>query len=150
MQIHKSKSKDFNLKKSQTIAVIPFYNLTQTPLAGYSVASVCDVILRNHGFKTKTIKLKPDPDEIFNENRFDQKELINEAKKSGISYILSGKVTEYRYKSGIDAEPIVGVIVEIIDTNSAKVLYSAAGSQSGTSKGSISTLSQAILDKILP
>ncbi len=150
MQIHKNISKDFKSAKLKTVAIVPFENLTQTPLAGYSAASISNVIMQSHGFKTEPIKLKPDPDEIFNENRFERLELLNEIKKRKIPYALFGKVTEWRYKIGMDAEPIVGLIIEIVDTANNKVIYSATGSQSGTSKGALSTLSQSVLDKILP
>ncbi len=150
MQIHKSESKDFKPKKTDLIAIMPFENFTQTPLAGYGAAAVADAVLSEHGFKTKILKSKPDNDDSYNENDFDIDDMIKKAKTLKAVYILSGKVTEWRYKSGIDAEPIVGLVIEITNTQTGERAYLASGGKSGDSRGSISTLSQEILDKILP
>jgi TolB-like protein len=148
MQIQKTKSAD--IEKKAKIVIIPFYNYTQTPLAGYSAAALSQVILQSHGYKTKAYGLQPDETALFNENQTNRKNLAASFKQKGYRYLLQGEVTEWRYKSGIDAEPVVGLVVTIIDLQNGKTTYSSAGSKTTLGSGSISQAAHNILDEILP
>ena len=150
MQIQKTKNPLFKPDSNATIVVIPFINYTQTPLAGYSAASMANVILQSHGYHTKAISLQPKIEKLIEENYQDSEISQETLKNKGYRYLLRGKVTEWRYKTGIDAEPVAGLVVELIDLKSSKVLYSSAGSKSAMSLGSIAGTAQNILDEILP
>ncbi|HHD77832.1 MAG TPA: penicillin-binding protein activator LpoB [Campylobacteraceae bacterium] len=150
MQIHKTALPEKATLQKSKIAVIPFYNYTQTPMAGYSAASIAATLLKAHGFSAVPQNLQPDSDTLTDENRIDLQKRIAIFRQQGYRYILSGEVTEWRYKSGIDAEPVVGLVINVIDTADGKVRYSAAGSQNALSTDALSTVAQHILDKLLP
>jgi TolB-like protein len=143
-----NKSKTIKPTKDKIIAIVPYYNYTQTPYAGFSAASISDVILHNHGFKTKTFGLLPKPETIVDENSHGK--VLEEVKKEGIPYTLEGKVTEWRYKTGIDAEPVVGFVVKIIDNRSGETLFSSTGSKDALGAKSIANSASEVLEKILP
>jgi TolB-like protein len=148
MQVQKTKSAD--IEKKEKIVIIPFYNYTQTPLAGYSAAALSQVILQSHGYKTQTYGLQPDETTLLNENETASKNIAASFKQKGYRYLLQGEVTEWRYKSGIDAEPVVGLVVTVIDLQNGKTAYSSTGSKTTLGSGSISQTAHNILDEILP
>ena len=148
MQIQKSKT--FKPEPQKTIAVVPFYNYTQTPMAGYSAASLAGVILQSHGYNVNTENLRPDAEAELEENGKKRSVLTNTLREKGYDYMLSGEVTEWRYKTGIDAEPVAGLTVHLEDLHSGKTLYSAAGSKTSLGSGSLSQTAQKILEEILP
>lgn len=151
MQVHKTSIQNSALmQKKDAVAVAPFYNYTQTPLAGYSAAAMATVLLKNHGFKAETIAQQPKTDAILENVQQTRQAWIEKAKNAGYHYLLSGEVTEWHYKTGIDAQPVVGLVVQLTDTHSGKVLYSSSGSKDALPHGSIASAAQTLLDKMLP
>ena len=148
MQIQKTET--FKPQPQKTIAVLPFYNYTQTPMAGYSAASLAGVILQSRGYRVDTENLQPDAEAELEENGKKRSALTDSLREKGYDYMLSGEVTEWRYKTGIDAEPVAGLTVHLEDLHSGKTLYSAAGSKTSLGSGSLSETAQKILDEILP
>jgi len=51
--------------------------------------------------------------------------------KQSADYILTASVSEWRYKSGLDAEPAVGITLKVIDARTQKVLWQGTGARSG-------------------
>ena len=87
------------IDKNETIAILPFKNFSQTPYAGIKASLITEGVLRSKGFKiVKAYSVKND--KITKKN-------IKSA------YILSGKVIEWRYKTGIDNEPAVSLYIQI-------------------------------------
>ena len=148
MQIQKTAP--FKPTPQKKIAVIPFYNYTQTPLAGYSAASMANVILKSHGYSVTAEQLHPDAKAELEGNSQSRASLVNMLKQKGYDYMLGGEVTEWRYKTGIDAEPVVGLTVRLTDLKSGKTLYSSTGSKTALGSASLSGTAQKILDEILP
>ena len=148
MQIQKTTP--FKPTPQKQIAVVPFYNYTQTPLAGYSAASMANVILKSHGYSVTAEQLHPDAKAELEGNSQSRASLVNMLKQKGYDYMLGGEVTEWRYKTGIDAEPVVGLTVRLTDLKSGKTLYSGTGSKTALGSASLSGTAQKILDEILP
>ena len=132
-----------------TLALIPFTNYTQTPMAGYRAAAFAQAVAREKGLQIVALHMRPDPDAL-DENTPDPNTFAAEAKRSGARYLLTGEVTEWRYKTGIDGEPAVGLVVRIVDLTNDKTLYSAAGSKSGWGHQSIGVVAQSLLERIVP
>lgn len=150
MQVQKTPTADLRPLHQNRVAVIPFYNYTQTPMAGYSAASIACTLLQSHGYRAKAIGLHPKSGDLLDENMPDRMQLIAKLQKEGYPFILTGEVTEWRYKTGIDAEPVVGITVKIIDSASRHVLYSATGSRASLSQSSLALSAQKILNRLLP
>jgi len=73
-----------------------------------------------------------------------------EAKKMGASYLITGDVQEWRYKTGIDGEPVVSYTLKIIDLNSNQTIFSGVGAKSGWGHKSIGVVAQEIAKELLP
>ena len=64
-------------------------------------------------------------------------------------YVVSGVVHEWRYKTGVDGEPAVGVMLEIRELPSGKIVYSGTGARAGWARTSLSQTGQKVIDKLL-
>ncbi|RLJ70114.1 hypothetical protein BCF55_0378 [Hydrogenivirga caldilitoris] len=126
---------------SKTYAVVPFENYSDTPLAGYSVASIVEGILRAKGFRVS--------ERVWNYKSTDPtseelSEILKKAKDNA-DYVIYGTVNEYRYKTGIDGEPAVSITVYVIETSTDKVVYGASLSSTGWAHESLGTVTQKLL-----
>ncbi len=55
------------------------------------------------------------------------------ARGAKYEYGVSASVEEWRYKSGLDAEPAIGITVRVFDLASGKVLWAGTGTKTGGS-----------------
>jgi hypothetical protein len=118
------------------ILIIPFENTTQTPYAGVKAAALTEGVLRSYGYN------------VIRGYKFDDengKIILNNVED--YDYILTGKVIEWRYKTGIDGEPAVSLYIEIKDRNN-NIIWSAAGSKSQWGHKSVSLTAQELLNEI--
>ena len=132
-------------EKGKVYSVIPFENYTNTPLAGYRVASMLESTLRAKGFRVirrvwEFKGIDPDNKEIG--------KILEKASRES-DYVIAGSVNEFRYKVGIDGEPAVSISVYLIDSVSGAVVGGATLSGSGMSYDSLGTLTQKLIDKLL-
>ena len=135
----------FSLNPTKTYRVIPFENYTDTPLAGYRVASLVEGLLRSKGFKVadrvwEYSDRDPSKEEL--------KSILRKATK-GADYVIAGTVNEFRYKVGIDGEPAVSVSIYLIDSATGKVVSGATLSGTGMSYESLGTLTHKLIRKLL-
>lgn len=83
---------------------------------------------------------------------YSQKEIrrfMDIAKQQGNRCVISGQVNEWRYKTGIDGEPAVSLVINVYDTEKGEVVWSGVVSGSGWSYESLGVLSQKLINKIL-
>ena len=71
------------------------------------------------------------------------------AAEQGIRYALTGAVDEWRYKVGVDGEPAVGVVLQVIDLPSGDVVWTATGARSGWSREALSAVAQKLMRDLL-
>jgi TolB-like protein len=121
--------------------MLPFLNHSDTPEAGKRASDIAATLMRSKGIN--------DVDENYTMNSssnllsgLDQQKKLQEAIVRGqqkkYRYGFSGSVQEWRYKSGLDSEPAVGITLKVIDLNDGKVLWSASGSKTGWGRSSVS------------
>ncbi len=133
-------------------AVIPFVNNTETPRAGEQAASISAGLLRARGIKyvtyynphIKSKSLLPDQ-----HKQAKIKYALKQAKRRGSMYALTGTVNEWRYKAGLDGEPVVGVTLDLINLKTNKIIWSAVASDTGNSHNSVSDVAQSLMMKSL-
>jgi hypothetical protein len=130
--------------KVEPYAVLPFENYTETPYAGYRVASILEGVLASKGYnlipRVWSIKERePTEEEI--------EKLKESAVKNGARYIVYGSVNEFRYKTGLDGEPAVSITVFIYDARENKVVRNVTVSGSGWVHESLGTLTQKLLNR---
>jgi hypothetical protein len=132
-------------------AVAPFTNQTETPLAGGRAQSIVGqwiaarlsphVILPPADWQVESLFEKTHP-------RSEQ-EVLQWAKGQGARYLVTGQVTEWRYKVGVDGEPAVGLALTVHDVTTGSRLYSAVGGKSGYSREALSAVAQKLVAKLL-
>ncbi|GAQ93993.1 hypothetical protein TAGGR_1158 [Thermodesulfovibrio aggregans] len=133
-----------DLQKDKVYAVIPFENYTDTPLAGYTIASTIEGSLRSQGLKVSERQW------IFNDREPTKEEIDRIFKKASqnADYIITGTVNEFRYKTGIDGEPTVSLSIFIYDTQKGVVVKGASGAWCGWAHESLGTVSQKLVREI--
>lgn len=141
----------FNL--NHTIAVIPFANNTETPLAGERAMSITASIMETHK-PCQLIVYQPTSSKenvLFPGMSQSQSQhaLMQWAKKKRARYALTGSVNEWTYKVGLDGEPVVGLTLQLIDLQTGRIVWAGVGSQSGGSRVAVSTIAQRVIDTLI-
>ncbi|ACR30067.1 hypothetical protein [Burkholderia glumae] len=139
------------LQAHDAVAVGSIANYTETPSAGQSAASIAANVLRADGLAD--VRLAPDDagsNALFDTaQRSDGQQKLAWARSRQIRYVLSGSVEEWRYKTGVDGEPVVGLTFELTDVNTGKVVWSATGTRSGWSRSSLAGVATGLIEKVL-
>ena len=134
------------------IAVIPFSNYTETPLAGERAMSITAATLESRGLINIVVyqnhdehnALLPGMSKIKSQNA-----LLQWASKTGARYAVTGAVNEWSYKVGLDGEPVVGISLQLIELSSKRIVWTAVGSESGGSRIAVSTVAQELINTML-
>jgi len=133
-----------DLEQDSTYTVLPFENYTDTPMAGYTVASILEASLRAKGIKVaRTVWTFKDREPSKEELEKLFKEVSHNA-----DYIITGTVNEFRYKTGIDGEPAVSLSVFIYDAKKGTIIKGLSASASGWSHESLGTITQKLIRDI--
>ena len=120
-----------HLPHDGTITVLPFKNNTDSPMAGQKAKNIMEGILVSNGLPVKVMALKCNP------NR-----LRGCLRKVRSRYYMQGSVNEWRYKTGLDAEPAVAVSFNIVDRTNGAIVYSAVGAKNGWGQESVGSVAQ--------
>ena len=120
--------------KARWVAVLPLINLTSHPNAGRIVTD----LLTTEFYATTNFKIM-EQTEMLHRLRGDEEDLdmvldkavaLKVGQKLEVDTVIFGSVTEYRYKRGLDEDPVVGVNIRMLDVKNDRILW--AGSKSGT------------------
>ena len=139
------------LAAHDAIAVAPIANFTETPAAGGSAAAIAANVLRANGLTdVRIVPADGTTNAMFDTAERDTGERgLAWARDQHVRYVLSGAVEEWRYKVGVDGEPVAGVTFELIDVDSGQVVWSAAGTRSGWSRSSLSGVATSLIGGLL-
>jgi polysaccharide biosynthesis protein PelC len=133
------------------VAVATIANYTETPSAGSSAASIAASVLRTNGLKD--VRFAPadaGSNALFDTaQREGAEQKLEWAQSQQVKYVLTGAVEEWRYKTGVDGEPVVGLTLELIDVQSGQVVWSATGARSGWSRSSLSSVATSLIGSVL-
>ena len=138
------------LPSNKSYAIGSFWNYTETPMAGLRASSIVESVLAKEAIEIKSLI---DGSDEMGEAKSKQSFLTmkkDEAKASGAEYLITGDVQEWRYKTGIDGEPVVSYSIKVIDLTSDKVIYSSVGAKSGWGHKSIGVVAQEIAKELIP
>lgn len=137
--------------KQESWALLPIINFSQTPQAGERAERITETLLRTEGLKTLShYPLQEDPSGLpilDEQKRFNT--ALAWAQENNMRYGVTGSIEEWRYKSGLDGEPAVGVSLQVIDVSSGDVLWSGSGSRAGWSRESLSGTAHKVLEKLV-
>ncbi len=129
----------------------PVVNNTETPQAGLAAEAMVEHHLRARGVG----QLLRYPATLSREGLFDtsERKLVEDAQKwardQGARYAITGSVEEWRYKIGLDGEPVAGVTLRVIELDSGRVVWSGSGSRSGWSRDGLSAVGQQLISRLL-
>lgn len=138
------------LHATDAVAVLPIANYTETPDAGNAAQSMAANTLRKLGIATvDSMPASPGGDPFDATSQPDREKALGWARAHRARYALSGSVEEWRYKVGVDGEPVVGMTFELRDVESGKVVWSGTGNRGGWSRSSLGGVAQSLIGKML-
>ncbi len=139
------------LDEKTSWVLLPIANYSVTPQAGDKVKSILSTILRVRG--VEPISYYPKMEEFDQLTVLSNEEQLTRslqwARQQGFVIGITGSVEEWRYKSGVEREPAVGVTLQVLDIKSGRVLWSVSGSRSGWGREAVSGSAQILLSKML-
>lgn len=126
--------------------MLPILNHADTPEAGARSADIALTLLRAKGLRTITQYVDAGGASGLQLSQSKAlQDAIAWAKVQGYQYAVSGSVQEWRYKSGLDAEPVVGVTLTIMDLATQQIIWSASGSKTGWGRDSVSGVAHRLM-----
>jgi len=131
--------------------MLPVVNLAEAPLAGEKVESLLDNALRLHGLKNlRRINIAGNQadDLLLNDGRRYELALAS-ARQGGAGFAVTGSVQEWRYKTGLDGEPAVGLTLQVVELPSGRVLWTASGAKTGWGYANVSGTAQQLIAELL-
>ena len=134
------------------IAVIPFSNYTETPLAGERAMSITAATIESNGFFNVLVYQKEDKNNAIlldMSKNVSRNKMLEWARKTGARYAMTGSVNEWTYKVGLDGEPAIGVSLQLIELSSQRIVWTAVGSRSGNPRMALSTVAQQLINTML-
>ncbi|UYO93592.1 DUF4136 domain-containing protein [Pollutimonas sp. M17] len=133
------------------LALVPLSNYTETPGAALGAQSIAQNLLHQKGFTQLATYPFSDSAGTYLLNNTDQQraQALEWARNAGAQYALTGAVQEWRYKVGIDGEPVVGLSFDVVDLNTGEVVWSAMGSRSGWSRSTLAGVGHELISQLL-
>ncbi len=139
------------LKAHESWVMLPFINHGDTPDAGERAADITEALFRSL-YNARITSHQPSTDEQ-QIPEFNQQKALDSAIKNlqsqGFRYGLTGSVQEWRYKAGLDAEPAVGITLNVIDMVTGNVIWTASGARTGWGRESLSGVGHKLIEDLL-
>lgn len=140
------------LPSDARIVVGPLANFSDTPLANRQVESILVSLLQANGFRQISLyprhksceKLLYCPDEAQSKSQ-----VIQWARSKHFNYLIMGATNEWRYKVGLDGEPVAGVSLQVVDVPSGRTIWTSVGSVIGGSRSGLDLVGQSLLKCLL-
>jgi polysaccharide biosynthesis protein PelC len=131
--------------------VLPVENHSETPQAGERVEAMLETLLRRGGVGAldKYPPQKEDDTHLLTSDRQRYELALEWARGAKYDYAVTGSVEEWRYKSGLDGEPAVGVSMRVLELATGKVMWVGTGSRTGGSADNTSFTAMKLLDDMV-
>lgn len=147
-----NKSPGQNFPAQASLAVLPLVNHTETPQAGKRVTAMLAGILRTSSNYRVTVYHPKVSSKALLANpykTYSMPSALAWAKRRGAQYAITGSVNEWRYKVGLDGEPVANVVLKVINLRNNRVVWSSVGSKIGGSRSGLSNIGQELLNDLL-
>lgn len=121
--------------RARNVAVLPLVNLTSYPNAGRIVGDLLTTelyALTSFRLMERTEmleKLKGGEEDL--DMVLDRTVALRIGRRLGVDTVVYGSVSEYRYKRGLDEDPVVGINVRMLDVPAEKMLWAESRSATG-------------------
>ncbi|CAM3744965.1 hypothetical protein VA7868_03385 [Vibrio aerogenes CECT 7868] len=138
------------LQPGAKVALLPVVNRSQTPLAGASAANMLASLWYQKGLPALLMY----PDQAQGDLSFsgDDKSMAAAqawADEQTADYTLQGSISEWRYKSGLDGDPVVSVTLTLYQTGNQAPVWSGTVSKTGWGRDNLSGTGLDVLDDLL-
>ncbi|MDY0328968.1 MAG: penicillin-binding protein activator LpoB [Thiomonas sp.] len=131
-------------------AVLPLNNATDVPRVERRAQAITVSLLQQKGLRDVVVyPHKPADNPLQAESAVTSAQALAWAKQQGARYALSGTVTEWRYKTGVDSEPAVGITLQVTDVPTGEVVWSASGGRSGWGYQALAAVGQSQIEALL-
>lgn len=149
---HLESGTSVSLSTTERWAVLPLQNLAETPRASERVESILQSMLQNKGVKQLSLYPKGDAENLA--LLLDDGKRLEVAKtwarRQGVRYGITGSIQEWRYKTGLDGEPAVGITLNVIDLqDDDKPLWTATASRTGWGSENLTETTAQVLNALL-
>jgi len=140
-----------SFKVDQRWVMLPVLNYSGEPRAGERAEAILGTLLQVEGVN----KLTMYPNMVSGDGlpELNERKRLNQAmqwaKSQGFQYGFTGTINEWRYKSGLDAEPAVGFTLQLINIRTGIVIWSSSAARSGWGRESLSGNAQKVLGKLV-
>ncbi len=131
-------------------ALLPLVNLSEAPRAGERARRLVEAALRARGLEpvlAPTPRARQELPLLDDRVRLD--EALAWARRERIHYAVTGSVEEWRYKSGLDGEPAVGLSLRIVEIPEGRVVWVGSGSRTGWGYDNLSGTATRVIDDLL-
>lgn len=119
----------------------PFFNATDDDHAGRALTELTATALLERGLPV--IQTEPALVKSRAENAAGSEGLFIETARSlGATHLLIGTVHEYRYKTDLDGDPVVGLTLRLVDAQDGRTIWQGSCAKVGVFFSSLSTASQ--------
>jgi hypothetical protein len=139
------------INKTSKWVILPIANYSESPFAGEKVENILESILRIGGVKnlSKYPKLEKPGEIPLLDNQFRFQRGLKWAKENKFKYCIYGSIEEWRYKSGVERKPAVGITLHIQDLETGKIYWTGTGAATGSGRESVSGVGKQLLTKML-
>lgn len=137
---------------SKPWALLPLQNHTDAPQAGESAEAILTTLLQIRGLadlQRYPALLEPGSPLPQLDERARYEQSVEWARDNGAVLGITGSVEEWRYKSGADKEPAVGLSVQVVDIATGRVLWAATGARAGWGRETVSGTAHKLLRALL-
>lgn len=146
----------YNLPDSPTLSsgkqwvVMPFNNFSGSAFASEQAEEIAATVLKEEDVNVKLYQVAGISalDMVLDPSikaKAAQKWLANQ----NVDYILTASVSEWKYKSGLDAEPAVGITLKVIDATTNEVLWQGTGARTGWGRENLAQTGMEVISEIV-
>jgi uncharacterized membrane protein len=132
-------------------AILPVANLAEIPMAGENIESILDNALRIRGLANLQPQtgLSQAGGTLILDDRQRYEQVLKKARQDNVRFGVTGAVHEWRYKTGLDGEPAVGLTLQVIDLPSGRVVWTASGAKTGWGYSNVSGTAEKLVGELL-
>jgi hypothetical protein len=139
------------MDKDAKWVVLPVVNLAEVPMAGENIETMLDSILRIRGVANlqRQTGVTPSKSGLLLDDRQRYELAFKNAVQEQAQYGITGAVHEWRYKTGLDGEPAVGLTLQVVGLPSGQVLWTASGAKTGWGFSNVSGTAEKLVMQLL-
>ena len=132
-------------------ALLPIENLSATPHAGELARDLVEVRLRARGLERLDAWVEDEPPSIAELVDADARleRATRWARDGGYRYGLTGTVHEWRYRTGIEREPVIGLGLKLVELDTGRVLWQASAARTGWGSSNLSRVGARVVEDLL-